>query len=180
MDANNQALAKAVHAIANKKLQAVAKNISAAAIAAKNGEISRLTQELENLKKTIPAARQAAIVANAVPAPVNAATNMSENQAAKNVAGYIAKISTMKYFNLNGLNNQGRNNIRTAIARRKQQISNNVNTLIANIGSYNVSQLNDIKNNIRYKNASNNNKILINGTAAGRRANQAPQPAAAL
>lgn len=172
MDANNQALVKAVHVIANKKLQAAAKNISAAAIAAKNGDIARLTQELEKLKTTMTEAGQAARVANAVPVPVNAATNMSENQATKNVAGYIAKISTMSYNNLNGLNNQGRNNIRNAIAARKQKISNNVTALMGEIGSYvNVPTLNAVKNNIRYKSASNNNRKRINTASANKRSN---------
>ena len=177
MDENNRKLVNAVHVIANKRLQAAAKNISAAAIAAKNGDIVRLTQELEKLKTTMPAAGQAARVANAVPAPVNAGTSMSENQATKNVAGYIEKITKMSYNNLNGLNNQGKNNIRATIAARKQKISNNVTSLLGEIGTYtNVPTINAAQNNIRYKNASAANKGRINATVRNRRSNLTRSP----
>jgi len=178
MDENNRKLVNAVHVIANKRLQAAAKNIAAAANAKKNGDIARLTQELEKLKTTMPAAGQAARVANqVVPAPVNAATNMAENQAAKNVAGYIEKITKMSYNNLNGTNNQGNNSVRAAIAARKQKISNNVTALLGEIGTHtNIPTLNAINNNIRYKNASAANKGHVNATVRNRRSNLTRSP----
>ena len=179
MDENNRKLVNAVHVIANKRLQAAAKNIAAAANAKKNGDIVRLTQELEKLKTTMPAAGQAARVANqVVPAPVNAATNMAENQAAKNVAGYIEKITKMSYNNLNGLNNQRSNNVRAAIAARKQKISNNVTALLGEIETQtNIPTLNAVKTtNVRYKNASAINKGRINKAYNNRRSNLTRSP----
>jgi hypothetical protein len=170
MDENNRKLVNAVHVIANKRLQAAAKNISAAAIAAKNGDIARLTQELEKLKRTMPAAGQAANVANAVPAPVSPATNASTNQAEKNVAELISLIAKMPFNNLNQTNNQGRNNIKAAIASRKQKISNNVTALLGEIGTYNSSvNLNRVKANNRYVSSSAVNKQRINGIVNARR-----------
>jgi hypothetical protein len=127
----------------------------------------------------MPAAGQAARVANqVVPAPVNAATNMAENQAAKNVAGYIEKITKMSYNNLNGLNNQRNNSVRAAIAARKQKISNNVTALLGEIGTHtNIPTLNAVKTtNVRYKNASAANKGRINETVRNRRSNLTRSP----
>ena len=132
MDANNQALRNAVHRVANARLKAAAQNISRVANASKNGKIAELQRELENLKRTMPAASQAVAAAQAVAPEVQAtqATHTAENLAVNAVNTLINKIGKGKYNNKlkenpyvnfsneNGYNAANKNNINRAAAAR--------------------------------------------------------------
>jgi hypothetical protein len=132
----NKALVNAVHAVANARLKAAAQNISRAANAAKNGEIEKLKKELENLKRTMPAARQAAAAAETVATGVPAApaAQIAETQAVNAMNKLINnigkgvhnnRIKSSDPFALNGIftnipgyNATRKNNIQRAVTQR--------------------------------------------------------------
>ena len=92
----NKALVNAVHAVANARLKAAAQNISRAANAATNGQIAQVQGEIENLKRTMAEAGQAARTAEVIAPNLSAAkpTVAAENSAMKGVNRLINNLNS--------------------------------------------------------------------------------------
>jgi hypothetical protein len=124
----NEALRKAVHAIANKKLQALASGIKSAANANGPAKTARIAQ-LEKLLAEAQAAARAAGAAG--PAPVTPTTVNAENAAVQALIQNIAKGNYNKpnktNVNVNRVQGNARyrnvNEIQTAIAKRRSNLT---------------------------------------------------------
>lgn len=126
----NQALVRAVHAVANARLKAAANAIRQAANQ-KNVTIAERNATIKNLEQKLREAGQAVKVANVVaPIPISVSTQTAEVQATNAVNKIIKNIGEGVYnkrlktdpfanfSNVNGYNAARKNNISRAAAER--------------------------------------------------------------
>jgi hypothetical protein len=171
----NQALVKAVHAVANQKLKATANAIKAA-VNQKNATIAERNAMIKNLQEKLTEAGKAAKLATAMkPLAVNASTDTAVNQATNAVNKLIQSIQTgtlntvsnntfKKRNNYTSLGNNNKPKVNKALANRRTQVRNELINKFREDPNFNAAT------NARFGYLNNANRQAIRAAAT------APQP----
>jgi hypothetical protein len=155
LDATNQALINAVHALANKKLQAAvnaAKRAATASNSNKNKEIANLKEALAAAKAPVTAA---ATVSPTTPAAPQVVTGLNElvEKIQKGEANRMSNNNFKSRPNYTALTNK--TNVNTALAKRRANIRNELIGEIGKNPSFNTAA------NNRFNFLSNANKQAV-------------------
>jgi hypothetical protein len=175
----NQALVRAVHAVANQKLKAAANAIKAAANQ-KNVTIAERNAMIKNLQEKLREAGEAASVATAMkPKSVNADTQTAEVQATNAVNALIKSIQNgtvnsmsnntiKKHSNYTSLGNNNRSKVNQALALRRTKVRNEFINKFRGDPQFNAST------NKRFGFLPNANRQAVRNAAAAAAAAAAP------
>jgi hypothetical protein len=175
----NQALVKAVHAVANQRLKAAANAIKAAANQ-KNATIAQRNATIANLENKLRKAGAAAVAAQAMkPQSVNASTDTAVNQATNAVNTLIKSIQNgtvnsmsnntiKKHSNYTSLGNNNRSKVNQALALRRTKVRNEFINKFRGDPQFNASI------NKRFEFLPNANRQAVRNAAAAAAAAAAP------